>query len=115
MAVIDMRGRRLWMAPLGVSVSLIIAAAAASAEPIVPAGPGAACGERQGSATAPGCGNDKPAPETRGGPAAPPPALPLQVLAPPPKASAPNTNTPAGALVPPAPGPGGGRPIVPVR
>ncbi|MFD8248181.1 hypothetical protein [Nocardia sp. NPDC059691] len=112
MAVTHGRAPRRWMAPIGVSVSLIIAAATASAEPIVPVGPGPNCGESPSSATA--CGNDKPVPGTRGGPAAPPPALPLQVLAPPPAKSAPNTNTPAGALVPPAPGPGSGTPIVPV-
>ncbi|MFF7941098.1 hypothetical protein ACFZC5_15405 [Nocardia gamkensis] len=108
MAVIPMRR---WMAPVGVSVSLIIAAAGASAEPIVPAGPGSTCGEAH---SAPSCGDDKPAPGSRG-PAAQAPALPLQILAPPPGRSAPSTNTPAGALVPPAPGPAGATPIVPSR
>ncbi|WP_174184129.1 hypothetical protein [Nocardia barduliensis] len=110
MAVIPMWRR--WIAPAGVSVSLILAAATASAEPIVPAGPPQTCGETPGGSASPGCGTDKPTPR---GPAAPPPALPLQMLAPPPARSAPSTNTPAGALVPPAPGPGGGTPIVPAK
>ncbi|WP_157170958.1 hypothetical protein [Nocardia araoensis] len=113
MAVIATRAPRRWMAPIGVSVALLIAAATASAQPIVPVGPAPNCGETPSSATA--CGDDKPAPGPRGGPAAPPPSLPLQVLAPPPGKSAPNTNTPAGALVPPAPGTGTGTPIVPTR
>ncbi|WP_067798599.1 hypothetical protein [Nocardia beijingensis] len=108
MAVIPAPALRRWLAPIGVAAALIIAAPTASAEPIVPVGP--SCGETPSPATA--CGDDKPA--TRGAPAAPP-ALPLQVLAPPPGKSAPNTNTPAGALVPPAPGPGSGKPIVPTR
>ncbi|MGY1943667.1 hypothetical protein [Nocardia asiatica] len=114
MAVIPMRALRRWIAPAGVSVSLILAAATASAEPIVPAGPPQTCGDTPGGSASPGCGPDKPAPGARG-PAAPPPALPLQMLAPPPARSAPNTNTPAGALVPPAPGPGGATPIVPAK
>ncbi|WP_280243430.1 hypothetical protein [Nocardia abscessus] len=114
MAVIQMRAWRRWIAPAGVSISLIVAAATASAEPIVPAGPPPTCGEAPGGPASPGCGTDKPTPGSRG-PAVPPPALPLQMLAPPPARSAPSTNTPAGALVPPAPGPGSGTPIVPAR
>ncbi|MBF6336776.1 hypothetical protein IU450_12865 [Nocardia abscessus] len=112
MAVIQARAWRRWIAPAGVSVSLIIAAATASADPIVPAGPPPSCGETPSGPASAACGADKPGSR---GPAAPPPALPLQMLAPPPARSAPSANTPAGALVPPTPGPGSGTPIVPAR
>ncbi|MFE7802193.1 hypothetical protein [Nocardia sp. NPDC057440] len=108
MAVIRISGWRSWIVPAGASVTLVFAAATAAAEPIVPAGP-AACGESQTAA----CENAGPPPAR--GPAPQPPPLPLHILAPPPARAAPSSNTPAGALVPPAPGPGGSTPIVPAQ
>ncbi|WP_157172278.1 hypothetical protein [Nocardia pneumoniae] len=112
MAVIRMVGWRRWIAPAGTTVSLIVAAATASAEPIVPVSPPSACAEAGSGAADAACGD---APKGRGGPAMSQTPLPLQMLAPPPARSTPSTNTPAGALVPPAPGQGGATPIVPAR
>ncbi|MFQ6397643.1 hypothetical protein ACLMAJ_29885 [Nocardia sp. KC 131] len=113
MAVIRMRGWRRWIAPAGAAVSLVAAAATAYAEPIVPAAPAAGCGETLTATTDPAC--DGAAARPGRGPAVAPPPLPMSILAPPPARPAPTSNTPAGALVPPAPGPGGNTPIVPAR
>ncbi|MBF6175463.1 hypothetical protein [Nocardia blacklockiae] len=96
-----------WAVP-GAAAWLIAAAAGAAAEPVMPP---AACAETHSALTASECGGGNP--ERKSAPA-PAPQLPLQMLAPPPARSAPSTNTPAGALVPPAPGPARDHPIVAV-
>ncbi|WP_280376708.1 hypothetical protein [Nocardia wallacei] len=113
MAVNRASARRRWAVTVtGAAVWPIIAAAGVAAEPVLPAGSPGNCTESRSAATTTECGGGDSDRKPPGGSA---PPLPLQMLAPPPARSAPGTNTPAGALVPPAPGPAGDTPIVPAR